>query len=101
MTGSSVQRMSSSPPFLTPPPPALCAAQGEAEGLLMIKRPWPSMMRTLAGDHDRFEATYFSMIKGMYFTGDGARRDKDGYFWIIGRVDDVINVRRRYYYRPP
>ena len=66
--------------------------EGEAEGLLMIKRPWPSMMRTLAGDHARFEATYFSMINGKYFTGDGAKRDADGYYWIIGRVDDVITV---------
>ncbi|GAX81716.1 hypothetical protein CEUSTIGMA_g9144.t1 [Chlamydomonas eustigma] len=65
---------------------------GEGEGLLMIKRPWPSIMRTVAGNHDRFEKTYFGMFKGMYFTGDGCRRDSDGYYWIIGRVDDVINV---------
>jgi acetyl-CoA synthetase len=50
------------------------------------------MMRTVYGDHDRFKQTYFSRIKGIYFTGDGARRDEDGYFWLMGRVDDVINV---------
>lgn len=66
--------------------------QGAAEGILAIKRPWPSMMRTVYGDHERFEKTYFSAFKGYYFTGDGCRRDADGYFWITGRVDDVINV---------
>ncbi len=63
-----------------------------AEGNLAIKRPWPSMMRTVYGDHDRFYETYFSMYKGYYFTGDGAKRDEDGYYWITGRVDDVLNV---------
>lgn len=57
-----------------------------------MKTPWPGMMRTVAGDHKRFEDTYFNPYKGYYFTGDGARRDKDGYLWITGRVDDVINV---------
>ncbi|KAK9811421.1 hypothetical protein WJX72_003702 [[Myrmecia] bisecta] len=66
--------------------------EGEAEGYLVIKRPWPSCMRTLAGDHERFEKTYFEIYKGYYFTGDGCRRDKDGYYWLTGRVDDVINV---------
>ena len=61
-------------------------------GLLMIDKPWPGMMRTLYGDHDRFKQTYFSRIKGKYFTGDSARRDEDGYYWLMGRVDDVINV---------
>jgi len=61
-------------------------------GYLVIKKPWPSMMRGVYGDPERFKKTYWSDIKGMYFTGDGARRDKDGYFWIMGRVDDVINV---------
>ena len=61
-------------------------------GFLVIKRPWPSMLRTIFGDHERFVQTYFSEIKGRYFAGDGARRDEDGYFWIMGRVDDVINV---------
>ncbi len=63
-----------------------------ASGNLAIKHPWPSMMRTLYGDHDRFYETYFSMYRGYYFTGDGARRDEDGYYWITGRVDDVLNV---------
>jgi acetyl-CoA synthetase len=62
------------------------------EGALFIKRPWPAMMRTVYGDHQRFIDTYFSRVPGMYFTGDGAKKDEDGYFWIIGRIDDVINV---------
>ncbi|PNW89098.1 hypothetical protein CHLRE_01g071662v5 [Chlamydomonas reinhardtii] len=66
--------------------------QGPCEGVLCIKKPWPSMMRTVAGDHARFEQTYFSAYKGYYFTGDGCRRDADGYYWITGRVDDVLNV---------
>ncbi|HTY11563.1 MAG TPA: acetate--CoA ligase [Bacteroidota bacterium] len=61
-------------------------------GYLVIKKPWPSMMRGVYRDPERFKKTYWSDIKGMYFTGDGARKDKDGYFWIMGRVDDVINV---------
>jgi acetyl-CoA synthetase len=61
-------------------------------GFLVVKRPWPSMLRTIFGDHDRFRATYFSEIAGCYFAGDGARKDPDGYFWVMGRVDDVINV---------
>jgi acetyl-CoA synthetase len=63
-----------------------------AGGYLVVKRPWPSMMRTIWGDDERFQKTYFSDIPGMYFTGDGARRDADGDFWIMGRVDDVVNV---------
>ena len=63
-----------------------------SEGLLAIKTSWPGQMRTIYGDHDRFFDTYFSMFKGYYFTGDGARRDEDGYYWITGRVDDVLNV---------
>ncbi|HEV8487906.1 MAG TPA: acetate--CoA ligase [Blastocatellia bacterium] len=63
-----------------------------AGGLLVIKRPWPSMLRTIYGDPDRYVQQYWSEIPGVYFAGDGARRDKDGYFWIMGRVDDVINV---------
>ena len=62
------------------------------EGNLCIKYPWPSMIRTLYGDHDRFKETYFSQYPGMYFTGDGVKRDEDGYYRILGRVDDVINV---------
>ncbi len=61
-------------------------------GLLVMKQPWPHMLRTLYGDHDRFIETYFSTIEGCYFAGDGARRDQDGYVWVMGRVDDVINV---------
>ncbi len=64
----------------------------EAEGVLCIKDSWPGQMRTVYGDHDRFMKTYFSDYKGYYFTGDGCRRDKDGYYWITGRVDDVINI---------
>ncbi|HRJ54438.1 MAG TPA: acetate--CoA ligase [Candidatus Thiothrix moscowensis] len=63
-----------------------------AEGNLAIKHPWPSMMRSVYGDHKRFFETYFAMYPGYYFTGDGARRDEDGYYWITGRVDDVLNV---------
>jgi len=61
-------------------------------GFLVIKRPWPSMLRTIYGDPDRYKKQYWSEIPGMYFTGDGARRDEDGYYWIMGRIDDVINV---------
>jgi acetyl-CoA synthetase len=61
-------------------------------GFLVVKKPWPSMMRTIYGDPERFKRQYWSDIEGMYFTGDGARRDEDGYFWIMGRIDDVINV---------
>jgi acetyl-CoA synthetase len=61
-------------------------------GVLCVKQPWPSMARTIFGDHKRFMDTYLAPYKGYYFTGDGAMRDKDGYTWILGRVDDVINV---------
>jgi acetyl-CoA synthetase len=61
-------------------------------GFLVVKRPWPSMMRTIYGDPERYKRQYWSEIDGVYFTGDGARRDEDGYFWIMGRIDDVINV---------
>lgn len=64
----------------------------EAEGVLCIRDSWPSQMRTVYGDHERFMQTYFSDYKGYYFTGDGCKRDADGYYWITGRVDDVINV---------
>ena len=66
--------------------------EGAAEGNLVILDAWPGMMRTVYGDHKRFVDTYFSTYKGKYFTGDGCRRDEDGYYWITGRVDDVINV---------
>ncbi|MGE4480362.1 acetate--CoA ligase [Acidocella sp.] len=65
---------------------------GATEGNLCIADSWPGQMRTVYGDHERFVQTYFSTFKGLYFTGDGARRDADGYYWITGRVDDVINV---------
>ena len=65
---------------------------GAASGSLCLKRSWPGQMRTVYGDHQRFIDTYFKTFPGMYFTGDGARRDEDGYYWITGRVDDVINV---------
>ncbi|MBW3541307.1 MAG: acetate--CoA ligase [Planctomycetes bacterium] len=61
-------------------------------GLLVMRQPWPSMLRTLWGDHERFVETYLSKIEGCYFAGDGARRDEDGYYWVMGRVDDVLNV---------
>lgn len=66
--------------------------EGVAAGNLVILDSWPGQMRTLYGDHDRFEQTYFSTYAGMYFTGDGARRDEDGYYWLTGRVDDVLNI---------
>lgn len=85
-------------PFFGVEPVVLDAQSGEeitsteAEGVLCIKSSWPGQMRSVWGDHERFEKTYFSDYKGYYFTGDGCRRDKDGYYWITGRVDDVINV---------
>ncbi len=66
--------------------------EGAASGNLCIARSWPGQMRTVYGDHERFVQTYFSTYRGKYFTGDGCRRDEDGYYWITGRVDDVINV---------
>ncbi|MFN3920289.1 MAG: acetate--CoA ligase [Methylohalobius sp.] len=66
--------------------------EGAAEGILAIKRSWPGQARTLYGNHERFVETYFKPFPGHYFTGDGARRDADGYYWITGRVDDVLNV---------
>ena len=66
--------------------------EGETEGALCMKRSWPGQMRTIYGDHQRFFDTYFSQFKGKYFSGDGVRRDADGYYWISGRMDDVLNV---------
>jgi acetyl-CoA synthetase len=66
--------------------------EGAVEGNLCIADSWPGQMRTLYGDHERFVQTYFTTYPGRYFTGDGVRRDEDGYYWITGRVDDVINV---------
>ncbi|MEH6835496.1 MULTISPECIES: acetate--CoA ligase [Falsihalocynthiibacter] len=85
-------------PFFGIAPVVLDATSGEeiheteAEGVLCFKTSWPGQMRTVFGDHERFEKTYFSDYKGYYFAGDGCRRDADGYYWITGRVDDVINV---------
>ena len=67
-------------------------AEAECTGVLALADSWPGQMRTVYGDHDRFVSTYFEMFKGYYFSGDGCRRDSDGYYWITGRVDDVINV---------
>jgi acetyl-CoA synthetase len=66
--------------------------EGRCEGNLVMLDAWPGLMRTVYGDHERFVQTYFTAFKGLYFTGDGARRDEDGYYWITGRVDDVLNV---------
>ena len=66
--------------------------EGKTQGVLAFKHPWPGQMRTVYGDHERFEKTYFDQYKGYYFTGDGCKRDEDGYLWVTGRVDDVINV---------
>lgn len=66
--------------------------EGPSRGVLAISEPWPGQMRTIYGDHERFGQTYFAMFDGYYFAGDGCRRDEDGYYWITGRVDDVINV---------
>ena len=65
---------------------------GAASGNLCIARSWPGQMRSVYGDHERFVQTYFSAYRGKYFTGDGCRRDEDGYYWITGRVDDVLNI---------
>jgi len=65
--------------------------EGEGEGYIVFSRPWPGIMRTVYGDQDRFEQTYFSRFPGYYMSGDGARRDKDGYLWITGRIDDMLN----------
>ncbi|XP_051887402.1 acetyl-coenzyme A synthetase, cytoplasmic isoform X1 [Pristis pectinata] len=66
--------------------------EGEAEGYLVFKKPWPSVMRTVYGNHERFEATYFKRFPGYFVTGDGCKRDRDGYYWITGRIDDMVNV---------
>uniref|UniRef100_A0A672ML01 acetate--CoA ligase n=1 Tax=Sinocyclocheilus grahami TaxID=75366 RepID=A0A672ML01_SINGR len=66
--------------------------EGPSEGYLVFKQPWPGVMRTVYGNHERFETTYFKKFPGFYVTGDGCRRDKDGYYWITGRIDDMLNV---------
>ena len=89
---------SATKPFFGVVPVVLDAASGAvqtetaAEGVLCISDSWPGQMRTLWGDHQRFQEAYFQQYKGYYFTGDGCRRDADGDYWITGRVDDVINV---------
>ncbi len=79
-------------PVVLEPESGKVVESAEAEGVLCIADSWPGQMRTVWGDHERFQATYFQQYKGYYFTGDGCRRDADGYYWITGRVDDVINV---------
>jgi acetyl-CoA synthetase len=79
-------------PVVLDPQTAVKQDETETEGVLCISDSWPGQMRTIWGDHERFQETYFSQYKGYYFTGDGCRRDSDGYYWITGRVDDVINV---------
>ena len=79
-------------PVVLDPTTGIEITETVCEGVLCIKESWPGQMRTVWGDHDRFEKTYFSDYKGYYFTGDGCKRDADGYYWITGRVDDVINV---------
>ncbi|CAH2207986.1 jg24230 [Pararge aegeria aegeria] len=66
--------------------------EGEGEGYLVFSKPWPGIMRTLFADHSRYESVYFSKFKGYYCTGDGARRDEDGFLWVTGRIDDMLNV---------
>ena len=80
------------PGIIDPETGRLVEGDGEARGALVITRPWPGQMRTVYGDHQRFVDTYFKTYPGYYFTGDGARRDADGYYWITGRMDDVLNV---------
>jgi acetyl-CoA synthetase len=94
---TSLKPGSASRPFFGVAPAIVDASSGEilegaAEGALVITQPWPAQMRTVYGDHKRFADTYFTQYPGYYFTGDGARRDEDGYYWITGRIDDVLNV---------
>ena len=79
-------------PIILDPEKGTVIEGNDVSGVLAIRAPWPGQMRTVYGDHDRFETTYFQQYKGYYFTGDGCRRDEDGYYWITGRVDDVINI---------
>ena len=79
-------------PAIVEPETGKIIEETEARGALVMTRPWPGQMRSIYGDHQRFFDTYFSQYPGYYFTGDGARRDKDGYYWITGRMDDVLNV---------
>ena len=79
-------------PIILEPEKGTLIEGNDVSGVLAIKASWPGQMRTIYGDHKRFEETYFQQYKGYYFTGDGCRRDEDGYYWITGRVDDVINI---------
>ncbi|HAU60057.1 MAG TPA: acetyl-coenzyme A synthetase, partial [Opitutae bacterium] len=79
-------------PVILDPQSGTVIEGNDVTGVLAMEAPWPGQMRTIHGDHKRFEETYFDQYKGYYFTGDGCRRDADGYYWITGRVDDVINV---------
>ena len=79
-------------PVVLEPESGKVIEETEASGVLAIADSWPGQMRTVYGDHQRFKETYFQQYKGYYFTGDGCRRDEDGYYWITGRVDDVLNV---------
>ena len=79
-------------PVVLEPESGKVIEETEAAGVLAIADSWPGQMRTVYGDHQRFKETYFQQYKGYYFTGDGCRRDEDGYYWITGRVDDVLNV---------
>jgi acetyl-CoA synthetase len=90
--GSATQPLPGVMPALYDEKGAPLPEEGPASGLLVITDSWPGQMRTVYGDHQRFVDTYFSTIPGTYFTGDGSRRDEDGYYWITGRVDDVLNV---------
>ncbi|MBT8047968.1 MAG: acetate--CoA ligase [Xanthomonadales bacterium] len=90
--GSATQPLPGVMPALFDEKGVALPTEGPAAGLLAITESWPGQMRTVYGDHQRFVDTYFSTIPGTYFTGDGSRRDEDGYYWITGRVDDVLNV---------
>jgi acetyl-CoA synthetase len=79
-------------PVILDPEKGTVIEGNDVSGVLAIRAPWPGQMRSIYGDHERFETTYFQQYKGFYFTGDGCRRDEDGYYWITGRVDDVINI---------
>lgn len=90
--GSAMKPFFGIEPVILDPQTGIEITTNPAEGVLCIKDSWPGQMRTVWEDHERFQQTYFSDYKGYYFTGDGAKRDEDGDYWITGRVDDVINV---------
>lgn len=90
--GSAMKPFFGVQPIVLEPNSGEILTENGVEGVLCIKDSWPGQMRSIWGDHERFQKTYFSDYKGYYFTGDGCRRDNDGDYWITGRVDDVINV---------